>query len=386
MPLTLRIGKDASLGALEDKILQIAHHGRGPSTVWLAADTQKYFFEETRIASLLATAARAGPLTIVDWSGGEDSDRAKSRFRTTPDGLAAVVYSGDLRTVKSGNVDFEGRDLVATVIDQGGLAEARPSEIGKNAPTSSLTICAFDDQQPEPLVFAGIYDLARFISKIQTLRRSHFEVGIGAGYAGRIGGEADRQLAIFIYELYQNTYFHGRRDSRHAIIKPGMRYIRLKRHIGVRQSQFTEKASGFTELQEYMEKTVPPKGQFAFWEVTVSDHGIGIVDRFLATRPEYRSEASTYEGRVTLANRIINEALSSNLSLSGAGYGIRNALAASDKLRGFTSVRSGDLWLYHSSVTTKDTPWLNPVSVSGQLGRSAGTQFSMLFPLSEQYT
>jgi hypothetical protein len=143
------------------------------------------------------------------------------------------------------------------------------------------------------------------------------------------------------------------------------------------------RAESFPELQEYLNQTISGSGTFIFYEVSVSDHGLGIIDRFLATRPEFRSDATILNARIILLNRIVREALSSKYR-TGAGHGLRRALAAVDTLRGFLSLRTDRLWLHHTSATTASLATrlqLIPVESSEDLPLAAGTHFNMLFPL-----
>lgn len=386
MAAELRISPDADLWQIERMNESAAAQPPAAQLqCWLATDTQRFLFQETRIASFLATLARRHyQLDVIDWYGVDDAERVIRRFGSTPDGLASVLYAGRLLNAKKEPLSITKLQAVGRAIQNGGIAEGALGHVAG----PSLTICAFDDApptgQPLPLVFSGVTDASKFVLKFQQLRR-RFEVGLGERYSQRTDARADNDLGTFVYELFQNTHRHGRLGVDGREIKPGLRFIRLKRHISHDRNEFIGRAASFLELRNYLDRQIRPKGQFSFYEVSVADHGVGIVDRFIAGRPEFSDYRSSLDRRVALVNEIISKMLSSNREMSGAGKGLRNALDAVDRLNGFLSVRTGDLWLFraHGQGTT-DGQWLSPVTNFRSIRETAGTQLSMLFPLSAE--
>ena len=161
--------------------------------------------------------------------------------------------------------------------------------------------------------------------------------------------------------------------------------MRIRVHIEHRKEQFIDRqAASFPELQAYLARTLRERDTFKLYEVAISDNGLGIIDRFLTTKPEFMSHQETIQARAELVNKIILEALSSKQTQAGAGHGLQKALKAVDKLQGFVSLRTDRLWLYRSpvdgSASAHDRPLL-PVSVQNEYAPVAGTHFNMLFPM-----
>lgn len=386
MALKLEILTRSTLLDVEELARQLNATQEDTVDIWLPTDIGAQFFKESRIAALLATGAARRELIVTDWIGQSDIDRNRKRFGARIEGIAGVVYAKEIINAKKERLSFGSVDLKEAVIDRAGILEPKIAEleIGEQKGGSpSLTFCAFDDEAPVPIAFAGLTKDA-FISEFRDYRRRVFEIGVGENYSERVKFEDDRALAGFVYELYQNSFEHGRLDE-HGNVIAGVRYIRLRKHIDHDKDAFIKRADGFPELEAYLNAVVPPKKSFMFYEISVSDQGLGIADRFLATRPEFASEVDTLEKRIVLINRIIDEALSSKRSPSGAGYGLRRAMAAAKSLRGFISLRTDRLWLYQAFAaghTSSQGFTLPPVNSSHDLPPIVGTHFNMLFPLS----
>ena len=166
-------------------------------------------------------------------------------------------------------------------------------------------------------------------------------------------------------------------DRQNSIVR-GLRYVRLKKHIATNRADFLHRAEGYPELQAYLSTRVPAQGSFKFYEIAIGDQGLGIIGRFLSTRPDFNNPTTSSE-RASLVNQIIDQALSSKRGRSGAGYGLRNALRAVRELDGFLSLRTDALWL-HWSPSASEALRLTPVSGMSELAHVQGTHFSMLFP------
>jgi len=191
-------------------------------------------------------------------------------------------------------------------------------------------------------------------------------------------------LNTFIYELFENSYRHGRYDEKGDII-PGIRFINLRKRIAINFEQLKKRANGFGELQEYLahvakgNKTLP-----TFYEISIADSGLGIIKKFLSSAAGKDYRADSVEEERELLNTIIENHLSSTFNNPGSGYGLQRTLRAVDELKGFLSLRTGRHWLYKSLHTSEEHgEWkLSPVSSSEGLPPVVGTHFNMLFPLS----
>ncbi len=378
--LTVRLIRSQTLPDIEEELRRIYKSGVKQVDVWMARDLGPQFFKDTRIVSLLAAATHLGVrVRVIDWAkdpdGGLD-EKTRDRFGTTLEGIASLEYADAI--VDSQKVDILNRlgDLRRFVSDKDGVRTPEKTS-GR-----SLTFCAFDPEDPIPVGFAGLKGKAAFMREFLRYRRDYFEIGSGEGFSDRIPKHIDDELASFAYELWQNGFQHGRLDELNKDIR-GLRYIRVQKHVAQATSELVDRAAGFSELQEYLEREARGPGPFKFYEVSIADSGLGICDRFLATRPEFNSGSRADFSAVEVINRIINEALTSKLSQSGAGHGLERAIRAVHRVRGFVSLRSGSSWLYQSinqGAATVNGLQMLEVQHHSDLP-SVGTLFNLIFPL-----
>lgn len=149
-----------------------------------------------------------------------------------------------------------------------------------------------------------------------------------------------------------------------------------------RKPNFLLRAKGFAELTEYFESVVP-EGEFKFYEIAVSDDGLGMVDHFLISRPDVTAPSSQDE-RLALVNALLTTSLTSKKNYPGAGRGLPNVLQAIAHLQGFVSVRTDQVWLCgHSGGKSGGLVQhgLDCVRSDAQVSAIAGTQFNILLPL-----
>jgi hypothetical protein len=354
----------------------------GKTTIWLAKDIQTQIFVDTRIAGLIAGAARRGPVDIVDWGADGSRNRSIERLSSSPEGVAAALFSNEI-LLESGVPIPDTKDtVIQNIIAFGGQAEPKPAEGTIGSSRKTLTIYAFDDRDPRPIALSKSDDYFSFKSNFEKSRRAYFEHGLGENYSQKMAISTNDAVSRFIFEIFQNAFRHGRRSARQDIIVPAMRYIRMKKHIGS-SSNFSKRAAGFSELETYLGKIKPSANQLSFVEVSIIDNGIGIVNRFLSTNPKYRDSTSDPDFKHRLINLIVAKALSSNAEHSGAGNGLRNALRAVSEVRGFVSIRSGDSWVYYSGQDKLNLEFpFQRKSASTTISPICGTQVCMLYPLS----
>jgi hypothetical protein len=316
---------------------------------------------------------------VRDWYNRWQDDEIDRHFSTSLVGIAAVFY-GEQVTNEVDQVLPRDRDaLLERVAVNGGLLE--PESGGGRG--KSLTFCAFDPGWPEPSALAGTLNRKElFVRTFEKYRRDYLEVGKGMQHTAATR-EADEHLARFIFELYQNTYEHGRRVGADGKGLPGMRYVRLRKYID-RKRNFLARATGFEEMTKYLQSVVP-EGDFKFYEVTVSDDGLGMIDHFLNTRPDFKSPKTQSE-RVALVNELVTTSLTSKRDFPGAGGGLPNVLEALRDLRGFVSLRTDQVWLCGHSEDKNESleKQLQPVRCDQAVSRMVGTQVNILLPLRRQ--
>ena len=99
MTMKIEIMKRPKLPDIEALISKLASTQESQLEVWLAGNMGSAFFVESRMVALLASAARKGTVSIVDWAGG-DIDGWRERFTSELCGLAALAYSSEISTSK----------------------------------------------------------------------------------------------------------------------------------------------------------------------------------------------------------------------------------------------------------------------------------------------
>ena len=378
-PLRLDLIRGQTLLDLESLLLSISGSKANSLDVWLATELGPNLFKDTLIASLFAFIASQGKhLRVIDWTTNPSAERIKDRFGTTLEGLASLEFAHEIVDARKVDLRSQVQDLRFDAIEKSGIRT--PETTGGKV----LTFCAFDPEMPTPLGFVGVEGKASFTRRLLAVRKEFFEIGVGEGFSQQISRGADQALAGFVYELWQNGIQHGRFDARHQAIR-GMRYLRLRKHVGLERSKFMERADGFPELQHYLDRQIGGSKKLKFYEVAIADSGIGIVDRFVATRPEFQSGHATADDHAALINKIINESLSSKLNQAGAGHGLEQAISAVRELKGFLSLRTGISWLYYApgeERTDSTAGRLTPVKHNGPFA-PLGTQINLIYPLME---
>lgn len=381
MATVLKIGRKVTLNDLEDMELQLKT-ANTPITIWLAREFQTQIFVDTRIAALIAAASQRCSVDIVDWGGDGDFEGVASRLAASPEGVAAALFANRILTDNGTPIDHVKEAVINRIIEFGGRAEPRPTESNQAVSNKTLTIYAFDELDPKPIALSKSEDYISFKNNFEKWRFLYFECGIGEEYIRRVGISNSDSVSKFVFEIYQNAFRHGRRSARHDLINPAMRYLRMKRHIGA-VANFADRAEGFEELQAYLDGSKKTKKQSMYFEVSITDNGIGIVDRFLSTNPFYKERSRDPDFKHWLINEIVSKSLSSNAEHSGAGHGLRNALRAVREVGGFVSIRSGDDWIYYSGREKLDLEKaFSKQNRSGTLSRACGTQVCMLYPVS----
>ncbi|MDE2916232.1 MAG: hypothetical protein OXM00_03235 [Paracoccaceae bacterium] len=298
-------------------------------------------------------------------------------------GLAGAVY---------GIPPAESHTFSSRTAAKQALAQRR--DILEHPPGSkeTLTFSAIDEtKRSQPVSLSALSGKAEFIEKFGNYVHMYFDEGISLGFSASIapklfdeGSSVEECIYGFVYELYQNTFIHGSLDQNQNTI-PGLRLIRLRKRIGQARScdAFIRGAGQFSELQEYLRQNTHSKKTFKFYEISISDNGMGILSRFRAVgKAESQKEPSSPCDNLKLLNRIIAESLSSNEKKSNIGQGgLQKALRAVDTIKGFVSLRTDNLWVYRqpedSNAALKDE-WLRPVKNGGELSHVPGTHFSMI--------
>ena len=362
-----------------ERVLSLIKKSTTPTKLLLPGDDRRLFFKDLRAVAVISAASR-NPQVRCEWF-----PNVSSRTYDSLLGLAAAIY----RVASAeGHMFSSPKDAKQAL--------ARRLDILEDPPGSSetLTFCAIDKKtRSQPVALSALSGKEDFISKFGSYVVEYFDKGKSENFSFWFGPSLfDDGPSIaaciygFVYELYQNTFSHGSLDQDQNTI-PGLRLIRLRKRVGHATSRdaFIQGASRFSELEVYLQKNASVEKPFKFYEISVSDNGMGILSRFRAVEQKKYKDVSSCEN-LKLLNKIIAKSLSSDMRKSKIGQGgLQKALRAVDEINGFVSLRSDNLWVYRSpedsNATSKDE-WLKPVENGGELSNIPGTHFSMIVPAS----
>lgn len=379
----LTVGRNFDLAAAEDLLREIELHSPGTAIeIYLARQIRNDFFVDGRLASVVATAADRHKLTVVDWvEGWTSADDVVARFGRTLDGLAAAVYGREVRNTKdAGNgVRFDRNEIVAALKRARGMVE----QPGDALAATSLTIGAVDtiDGVTEPLLLAGMAVREAepdFVAQLERLWHKRLLQGTGSKELPADFVREQTDLYASIWELYTNSMLYGARTTGSLAI-PGLRFLRLRRHKGP-PATLRDRARGFPTLVEYLQQAAAEKLGNDYCEVTVSDHGMGLLDRYYGIFPNAGQERGTPEQRRTTLRGLILGGLSESRQ-SGAGWGIERALGAIHRLRGFAAIRTGEFWWSYSGFDQPAVNSLRDVLPGKYLAPIRGTHYNILLPV-----
>ena len=363
-----------------ERLLKDIQLSTSPTMVSLPSDNRGIFLRDLRMLPILSTASRK-PNVHLSWHPESSAETYGLLIA-----LAGAVYGCPIP---------ERSPFPSIQVAQHTLA--RRYDILEDPPGSkeTLTFCAIDQEsRTQPIALAGHSHKAGFIELLATSIQQYFDRGSSQLFSSRIGpslfdsGPSTADYVYgFLYEIYQNTFHHGSLDRDQQTI-PGLRLIRLRKRISTAEGRggFISGATGFPELEEYFHEVAPSHSEFKFYEISISDNGMGILSRYRSIANPKKTVLPQNNTDLALLNRIVSESLSSDVRKSHVGRGgLRRALRAVDKVRGFLSLRSDSLWVYRSHTQgdqSSQGTWLQPVSHSKNLPTISGTHFSLIVPAS----
>ena len=385
-PYVLEIPKNPSLWDIELANIKAASvPERDRIVLQVPRNIRVNLLADIAISKLIATLQeRSGGLTVRDFydSWGESGIKAtRDRFLREVDGATALVYCASGHTNHLENrrkekaPDALRRELTEHVARTGYLEELA-QDGSYSIPGPSRTFFAID---PEYSVPPG---MTMSDGKLQSLDQEITAIYRQFGSSFDETSARDRtslKLYEALYEIFQNTFDHGRR-LRNNVPQTGTRYIRFYKYVGASNQDLARRARGFEPLRQYFESR--KSSHFKFLEVTVGDGGPGILSHVSSSG---RAQQLCKADPLTQMNQILTTNLSSKL-IPGAGLGLPLALSALASLRAFASLRSDNLWLYRDfsvdppkgSSSDAATLSLRVVPTERPLARMAGTHFSVL--------
>lgn len=359
-----------------ERLLTNVVSSTAPIRLCLPSDDRRVFLKDLRVAAIISAASHL-PTVTCEWPPQVSTHTYKSLM-----GLAATVYGTPPADRQQYASVTEARRSLAERLD---ILEDPPGS------KETLTFCAIDEEtRRQPIALSGLSSKAAFTTQFGKYVKDYFDRGPSVDFSASIapglfdqGASTEEAIYGFVYELYQNTVSHGSLNEHQDIVR-GLRTIRLRKRVGSKTSRdsFIRGAKEFGELENYLEETTPAKGLFKFYEISISDNGMGILSRFRTSRSLPKGPGEGRSDDLELLNHIVAESLSSDTRKSKFGEGgLQKALRAVDRVRGFVSLRTDDLWVFRSpesadGVTADD--WLTPVKCADELSRIPGTHFSLI--------
>lgn len=343
----------------------------------LPAHTDGKILADIAVVRLIATlAARSGSITIKDYTAFWESSPAESRYLRTLDGVAALVHDdgSHLRLINRHGVHVSHR-LHERLRDRFLKTAKLEDDLGP-----SRTYVAVDPEFSVPIELdTGTRGgREKFDRQIASALKQFGRAGRGLFNVGEDAREYEDSIHEAVYEIFQNTYEHGR-FSVDGGPRRGMRYLRFHTHIEYGPGQLAQRSEPFAALSRYFSRRSRQKGSKRFFEVSIGDEGMGIVAHYLRAVGEEFDETR----HARLLDRILTESLSSK-RVTGAGLGLPNAMTALAKLEAFVTLRSGREWLYRdfSELRESNEPTaFERVPTPEPLACTVGTQFTILCDL-----
>jgi hypothetical protein len=386
------ITKDTTLQEIEDRLIKLRPDS--PVSIRLPRHHYKNFFKDTWLASLIANAAvTCGHLTIRDWKDSEMSEMQR-HFASSLVGILAAYMAQQLETNAHKKADIDVHGMIEQIIHRKrGLIEEidiESNEFQGNKTARSFTFLTVDGEEsgkgwlstPRPMVLSA-GNKNEFIDKFLRIKREHIDRVFDLKPQLSLFDfdrtfEYERNFAELIYELYDNTTQHGRFDENNNLIK-GVRSFNIKKHIGSIES-VTKQAESFEVLKTYFGQFNEHK-EVKLYEICISDNGLGVINRFLSSRPDYK-EAPEFMNLSSIEqlNYIIDKSLSSKL-FPGAGKGIRTALSIIKSMKGFLTLRTNDCWVYYSGMQDNQSLYLKDVPYNKKVANIRGTTYNILLPV-----
>jgi hypothetical protein len=364
--MRIDIGSDTSPFQVEQDLLRAV--SQTGFEVRLARHLGSRIFSVASVCTLLATLAKRD-LKVIDWGKRSPGDLA--RFEHTLEGLAAIVHAARIVTEDNNPYAIDKVRTILGLSSRLGIADNVRSSDGESPREQHrVSFVACDPLLPDLPALPPI-DINRdsWINGLISYRKKYT---LSSDLA------AERFVAEFIYEIYQNTVQHGNMDADGRGIN-GVRYIAIRRHMANSISDLTNRVADFPGLQDYLRSRPSTRGPARFCEICIGDNGLGIVGQYVATKQKRGETLAPPADEAAFINHIIMQHLSRKVGQPGAGKGLGRALEAVKKVQGFISFRTGSQWLTYSAE--REHVILTSVSGTGPLADARGTTVCLLYPL-----
>jgi hypothetical protein len=325
------------------------------------------FFADVWAAILVGTICRRQypNLKIITW--GQKQWSPRRNFATTLPGITAIQLSGKVRTESTDqHIDID--EIERAINQNGGLLETLSGK--------TRTLIEFDPQSSiAPKIRAKTpYDRGILFKDLILRFRRDLELGY-KNYGQSVHDRGDiGVLTGFLGELHDNAFRYSRTTSYNDLSQRGIRYVRLRAHLGTTKKELQARARNNPIVEEYLNQS----STLGVMEASVSDFGNGIVDHFLSSQ---RGQPYREHKRRDLLDQLVHTSLSSSGN-PAAGHGLPRVLDAARHIHAFVSLRTAEFWLTQSFLHRQAPSRLQDVPPqSGQRSKVAGTHWQFLWPL-----
>jgi hypothetical protein len=380
LPATFRFPKTASLGDVEGKIRDIESLKTGGDVrAFVASSYSRDVLADIWSALAVGTLLRKGHhRTAVAWGSNRAELFAPRRFALTPAGLVTTALADEV--VREGTAHPEDMKAVREWI-RGPLKGYLGNEIESRG--ADRWIVEFDDARA--LSLRGISDRddhidRRAFDQLISQVRKELEIWWPREQKAQFPSASEHSIAKasltdFIKELFENAYQHGRRAGESGSYIPNLRFMRFRKINGSRISLARRAGDDIAIVKEFVAASLARKSEPAFLEISISDFGYGIVDKFLSTPAGKKHQARK---RADVLDELLYKKLTSNSLDPAAGLGIFNALHAARKLSAFVSVRTNEFWRAQNFASKTTDIQLRDIAEQ-RLGNVAGTHWQFIW-------
>lgn len=372
--LNLQIEKDNTIKDVEGYFTELKE-GVSRVNIKLPRHHKMTLFKDSWITSLISNASRGRTLVIQDWDSYSDQQKIQNRFGNSLIGVTSAFMADEISNVRDEKYNLNIHQIVEHIVyDQNGVIE--DNESGKSFVFLSFDSESEGENYPKPYALSAATK-QDFIRKFLNFKEERIDTRKPSSPSLPFTFSEEWDLPSLIFELYENTSQHGRYDKFNKVIK-GVRSFSIKKHYYFDPSSIISQATEFNELQLYIGSL--DRKNLRFYEISISDNGMGIVDRLLSRRPEIVAGIGFNEMNGTdQLNCVISKTLSSKI-YPGSGLGLTTALRNLAALRGFLSLRTGDQWVCFDGRNEKNDLKLNPVKNYRSLAKITGTHYNILIP------
>jgi hypothetical protein len=379
-PATFRFPKTASLGDVEGTIRDIdTLKADGDVRAFVASSYSRDVLADIWSALAVGTLLRKGHRrTAVAWGSNRPELFAPRRFALTPPGLVTTALADEV--VLEGTTQPEDMKAVREWI-RGPLKGYLGNE--PNSRGADRWIVEFDDARA--LSLRGISDCddhidRRAFDQLISQVRKELEIWWPREQKAQFLSASEHSVAKarltdFIKELFENAYQHGRRTGGSGSYTPNLRFMRFRKITGSRDALTRRAGDDIAIVKEFVAASLSKKSEPAFLEISISDFGYGIVDKFLSSPAGKKHHARP---RTEVFDELLYNNLTSNSLDPAAGLGIFNALHAARKLGAFVSVRTNEFWRAQNFASRTADIQLKDIAKQ-RLGGVAGTHWQFIW-------